>query len=385
MTFSERKATKTQVNQLEKVTKCLHRRLKWHQQTGQPLQNLAEQYIPYPLAISDNKGTPLKGQKSNATKYLENRYNSSEIPVILNNIPSGWTPQCAIIEGMFIINTSPLGTHKTYGEYALFLFRRFVLLYFNRGCREVHVIFDNPERLELPKTFERDRRDKIASVTVHTCDSIEATIPIPAKWRENVINCRQCKKSLTEFLSKYWLERASQYLQSGMVLYTAGAGPLEAERRDTAWCVTAKPRPAPAFQSNAEETDTRVWLHVNQSTLQRFDIFSPDTDVYHIGLPLDHGEKEILIEINTTSSNQKRILSLSNLKNYLIGDPDLSSILPMELPQVMQTLYVVTGCDYTSFFSGLGKITLMKCFFQHAEFITSGTDYPGRFSDIRDR
>ena len=205
LTFSERKVTKTQVNQLEKdknlVTKCLHRRLKWHQQTGQPLQNLAEQYISYPLAILDNIGDPLKGQKSNATKFLEHRYEKSDNPIILNNVAPGWTPQCVIIEGMFLINTSPLGTHRTYREYALFLFRRFINVHFNRGSSEVHVIFDNPERLELPKSFERERRDKTASVVVHTCDTIEATLPIPPKWRENVINCRQCKRSLTIFLS----------------------------------------------------------------------------------------------------------------------------------------------------------------------------------------
>ena len=78
VTFSERKVTRMQVNQLEKdkklVTKCLHRRIKWHQQTGQPIQNLAEQYISYPLALSDNDGNPIKGQKSNTTKFLENRY-----------------------------------------------------------------------------------------------------------------------------------------------------------------------------------------------------------------------------------------------------------------------------------------------------------------------
>ena len=58
---------------------------------------------------------------------------------------------------------------------------------------------DNPERLKLPKNFKRDRRDKIASVAMHTCDIIEATVPIPAKWRESIINCRQCKRSLTVF------------------------------------------------------------------------------------------------------------------------------------------------------------------------------------------
>ena len=352
--FSECKPTKTQVNQLENdknlVTKCLHRRLKWHQHTGQPLQNLAEQYIPYPLAISDNRGNPLKGQKSNSTKFLEQRYKNSDNPVIINNIPLGWSPQCVIIEGMFIINTSPLGTHRTYGEYALFLFRRFIMVHFNRGCREVHAIFDNPERLKLPKNFERDRRDKIASVAMHTCDIIEATVPIPAKWRESVINCRQCKRSLIVFLSKYWLEKASRHLQSGMVLYIAGA--LDTEKSDTAWFVSVdqpKPQPTLDYKSNAEETDTRIWLHVHKSTQQRFYIMSPDTDVYHIALPLHFGNKEILIEINVTGSTQKRILSVSNLKSNLASDPDLSGISPTLLPQVVQTLYTVTGCDYTSF------------------------------------
>ena len=192
VTFSERKVTKTQINQLEKdkklVTKCLHRRLKWYQQTGQPVQTLAEQYIQFPLAISDNKGNPIKGQKSYATKFLGKKYKNSACPIILNNTPPGWTPQCAVLEGMFIINTSPLGTHKTYGEYASFLLRRFLMSQFNRGCKEVHVLFDNPERLKLPKIFERDRRDKTSSISVHTCDTIEPNNLIPAKWRESVIN-----------------------------------------------------------------------------------------------------------------------------------------------------------------------------------------------------
>ena len=144
-----------------------------------------------------------------------------------------------------------------------------------------------------------------------------------------------------------------------------------------------KPRPTPVavYESNAEETDTRIWLHVHRSTQQIFYIQSPDTDLYHIRLPLDLGNKEVLIEINITSSNQKRILSLSNLKCNLISDPDLSSIPSTILPQVMQTLYAVTGCDFTSFFSGLGKISLMKSFFQHAEFIT-GTNNLGSLSNI---
>ena len=80
---------------------------------------------------------------------------------------------------------------------------------FNRGCKEVHVLFDNPERLKLPKNFERDRRDKTSSISVHTCDTIEPNNLIPAKCRESVINCPRCKRSLTLFLTKYWFNKIS--------------------------------------------------------------------------------------------------------------------------------------------------------------------------------
>ena len=88
-----------------------------------------------------------------------------------------------------------------------------------------------------------------------------------------------------------------------------------------------------------------------------------------------------IYEIDVTGSMQKRILSLSNLTHNLSHDPDLSSIPSHPLSQIIQTLYIVTGCDYISFFSGTGKKTFMKHFFQHAEFITSGIAYPGSLSD----
>ena len=37
---------------------------------------------------------------------------------------------------------------------------------------------------------------------------------------------------------------------------------------------------------NAEESDTRIWLHVVNSIGMKKLVLSPDTDVYHIGLPL---------------------------------------------------------------------------------------------------
>ena len=45
-------------------------------------------------------------------------------------------------------------------------------------------------------------------------------------------------------------------------------------------------------------------------------------------------------------------------------DPELAGIPFSTLPQTMQTLYVATGCDYTSFFYGLGKATFLHYFYQ---------------------
>ena len=175
-TFSQRKPSKRQVSQLERdrklVQKCLHKKLKWCKQTKKPVETLAEQYIPLPLAIASSDGSPLKGQKSYSTKAIETRYKESSPAVILNGLPQGWKPECSIIDGMFIINTTPLGTHRTLADYAQFLIRRFILPQFSKGSKEVHVIFDNPGRLQqTPKYFERLRRDAIAPVaTGHTCD-----------------------------------------------------------------------------------------------------------------------------------------------------------------------------------------------------------------------
>ena len=50
---------------------------------------------------------------------------------------------------------------------------------------------------------------------------------------------------------------------------------------------------------------------------------------------------------------------------------------PTLRPQALQSLYVCTGCDYTSYFVGVGKCTFLVTFFQYASFIASGSDPPG--------
>ena len=102
-------------------------------------------------------------------------------------------------------------THKTYMDYSQFLIRRYIIPLYKQGANTVHVIFDNPGRLsQTPKQYERERQDNSASIaTGHTCDDIHGSLSIPSKWRENLINCRTCKRSLVVFLSNFFLKHTS--------------------------------------------------------------------------------------------------------------------------------------------------------------------------------
>ena len=71
-------------------------------------------------------------------------------------------------------------------------------------------------------------------------------------------------------------------------------------------------------------------------------------------------------------SQEHRYLGMNKLLSAIQNDPDLAFLPKDQLPKVLQVLFISTGCDYLSYFSGLGKSTFLKIFFQHAYFI-SGT------------
>ena len=132
----------------------------------------------------------------------------------------------------------------------------------------------------------------------------------------------------------------------------------------------------PEYTCNAEETDTMLWLHASKTNCKTILILSPDTDVYMIGLPLNcMQDKNIIVQISTFNSREVKVLYMNRMRSALSSDPDLANITRISLSMILQTLFVVTGCDYISFFSGIGKATFLRSFFQHAEFITGATQY----------
>ena len=58
----------------------------------------------------------------------------------------------------------------------------------------------------------------------------------------------------------------------------------------------------PMLACNAEESDTRVWLHVVHSAGHKKLLFSPDTDVYNIGLTaISSSECDVALHVTVAS------------------------------------------------------------------------------------
>ena len=64
---------------------------------------------------------------------------------------------------------------------------------------------------------------------------------------------------------------------------------------------------------------------------------------------------------------------MANFKQAITHDHDLQSIVAEDRSKILAMLYILTGCDFTSFFGGLEKSSFLKVFFHFSEFITGDT------------
>ena len=171
------------------VAKCLKSRLLHCQMTNADTVP-HEQYLELPRAIADTNEIPQKGQKSTSTSFYFKKYGET---VIATKFPPGWLPHSVILEGMFLINTTPLGVHKCMLEYTHFILVRHAGRYLSAGVQEVHIVFDDPGRFNVhPKDIERHRRDTNKE-TEHEHIKLNDQTKIPPKWRD-LLGCRKCKR-----------------------------------------------------------------------------------------------------------------------------------------------------------------------------------------------
>ena len=389
LTFTERKSRRKRVSDVERERKlqieCWKKRVAFAHSTGTHIQHTYQQCIELPRALATSDGNPTKGTKANSTKVYEKRYESVSPPIFRTSLPQTWTPDAVIIEGMFLINVVPWSAHKTFGDYGDFLIRQHIQSHFRNGATEVHLLFDDPEsQVQSPKFFERKCRDLMNPIPDgHCCHEFAEDMIIPPKWRVNVLNCRKCKRNLVSFLSQYFVDKMKRKLLTQQKFVTAGG--FSGTLQDQAVYVKSSgpPQRDDMLKCNAEETDTRVWLHVVHSAGQKKLVLSPDTDVYHIGLPYIAGSNlDVMVKLSPLSSLQLRLLDMQALVAAVNNDPELS-VIPQPLrPSVLQILYICSGCDFISFFHGYGKASFLAALFEYCEFICSNSSHtPGVLTD----
>ena len=164
-----------------------------------------------------------------------------------------------------------------------------------------------------------------------------------------------------------YLRTAKQHLRGGQVFVIAGC--FSGDSQDDAWIITGDetlPQSTSRYRSNAQEADMRIWRHAVQSQHEHVLVCSADTDVYNIGLVMAQPNKHYLVQINLPHADALYV-DIDELLNSFQRDPDLASLPQGKLGSIMLQLYIVTGCDYISYISGMGKGTILKYFYQHAD------------------
>ena len=361
--FSDQKVSKKLSNsEREKkiISLCLKRRLK---AKCEPTKGKCEQYIELPRAIATSNGMPQKGDKSNARGFMDKRY---EI-----RLQHNWTPNTVIIDGMFWIYTNPI-PNTNMSDYVNFLITRYAVCHLQKGVSEIHFIFDNPGRTaDHPKCIEHEQRDSglEGHQTHHTFDD---NTKAPSKWSE-VVKCRECKRSAIKYVGDCLLREATGYLEDNQKIFVAGHCDREAGDMAYFSSRTSSNEVDVSLTCNAEEADTRMWLHMSKTSGEKVLLYSPDTDALFISLlTVNPIVKDVCLQVNPLGK-PKLVLSITNLREALNSDPCLKCIPEEDRPPSLVSVYILSGCDYTSFFAGYGKVSFMKTFFDHASFISGDT------------
>ncbi|CAC5411992.1 KIF4 [Mytilus coruscus] len=111
-----------------------------------------------------------------------------------------------------------------------------------------------------------------------------------------------------------------------------------------------------------------------------------DNDTYNIGLPfIQTLDKQVFVQL--TFKKDVIYLNMNKLVHSMKNDQDLQCLSNDNhdnIPLIFQMLYIVTGCDYVSFFRDHGKTSFYQIFFKYPDFITSNNIVKGWLGILSD-
>lgn len=250
---------------------------------------------------------------------------------------------------VFLIHVAPQSQHTTIDHYCNMLAKHHILPYFSAGALEVHLIFDDPGRFPTsPKAADRQRRYQSTNAD-HTHYNFREQLPNTQKWK-TAMECTKCKHQLAMHLAYETLQRISKYLLPNQHFITAGA--FEEDLRDKAlsvWVMVQVKHTfyhiwhAPLKKLTWESgciVPTRLALKSLCSHQTRMystlECFFLDTQGWL-------NVKSLYNSIHLVQSKE----SFSPIKHACVclqNNPDLTTVPTEDLLQIIQTLYIVTGC-----------------------------------------
>lgn len=158
-------------------------------------------------------------------------------------------------------------------------------------------------------------------------------------------------------------------------LYTAGG--FDEGNKDQAFVAhnSGDIEVVPSLMSNHEEGDSRVWFHAKVTSCRNIVIYSPVRDTFHVGLPLMSiiVNKVIIVQLRAAKADDL-FLNINLFYDALTNDLQLQKIgadMICYIPTLIQLLYIVSGCDFTSFLRDHSKRSFLQTFYRDCEFIAA--------------
>ena len=96
-------------------------------------------------------------------------------------------------------------------NYVLLLIVKYIVHYLHQGANDVHIIFDNPGRInDHPKCVEHKHHDSRFVGHQSHCTFSHDT-KAPNKWSE-VLKCRECKRAAEKYVGDFILRFIPTFL-----------------------------------------------------------------------------------------------------------------------------------------------------------------------------
>ncbi|XP_035674790.1 uncharacterized protein LOC118414705 [Branchiostoma floridae] len=289
--------------------------------------------LPWSLATAD--GSLRKTTKSTLAKEVQKNVPAAD------NIPH---PSACIIDGMALVQRLK-ADQKTFSEVADSLLD--MILHEGSHSSRIDVVFD-VYRQESIKSAERERRGSECGSEFRNIQPEHKVL----QWRKFVLNPKN-KTSLTRFVTEEWKKDKYRRKLHSKVLYIA----CEEECHK----ISAKSAiPVRDLNSNQEEADTRIILHVAHAARSGYNtviVSSEDTDVFLLCLAFKQSiPASIFVKCGTHS--RIKYVSITNAAQVW-GQDICSSLLGM---------HAFTGCDSVSAFAGRGKLGALRLVKENRDF-----------------